>query len=76
MNSEKRSTLKSAMNLLEKVIALVDRVCDQEQDAIDNYPENLQSTAIYESMEIAADNLNEALEKLEESKELIGSAAV
>ena len=35
---------------------------------MDNYPENLQGTDRFEQMEDAVDNLNDALEKIDEVK--------
>ena len=75
MNSEKRTVLKNAISLLERVIVSVDSVCDKEQDAIDNYPENLQSTDVYGAMENAVENLEDALERLDEAKNMIEAAA-
>ena len=69
MNSKKRSELKKAADMLDTVIGIVNRVCDQEQDAADNYPENLQNTDVYEAMENTIDGLNDALENLDAAKE-------
>ena len=49
-------------------------VCDKEQDAMDNCPENLQSTDRFEAMENAVENLNDAVEKLEDAKSNIEAA--
>lgn len=50
---------------------LVGNVCDKEQDAVDNYPENLQGTDMYEAMERAVDNLESAMEMLDDAKDLL-----
>ncbi|WP_304432874.1 hypothetical protein [Acutalibacter muris] len=55
---------------------MVDTVCDKEQDCVDNYPENLQGTERFERMEDAVDNLNEALEKIDDAKSCIQAAIV
>ena len=60
--------------MLSGAAAIVDSVCDSEQDCLDNYPENLQGTERFEHMEAAVDSLNDALEKIDEAKEHIQSA--
>lgn len=76
MDNKRRSSLKEAFQLLCRVSTMVDVVCDKEQDCIDNYPENLQGTDRFERMEDAVDNLNEALEKIDEAKGCIQAAIV
>lgn len=60
--------------MLSGAAAIVDSVCDSEQDCLDNYPENLQGTERFEHMEAAVDSLNDALEKIDDTKEHIQSA--
>ena len=74
MNNERRDKLRGAMRKLTEVQSIVEVVCDKEEDCLDNYPENRQSTERYEQTEDAVDNLNDALEKLEEAKEHIEAA--
>lgn len=71
MNDKRRKSVRVALTLLDRVNAIVDRVCDEEQDAADNYPENLQSTDTYEKMEQAVDSMNEAMDKIDEVKDLL-----
>lgn len=75
MNDKRRARLRDALKALNDAHAIVDTVCDQEQDCMDNYPENLQDTEKYERMEDAVDNLDEAMEKIDEAAERIRSAA-
>ena len=74
MNNERRDKLRGAMRKLTDVQSIVETVCDKEEDCLDNYPENLQGTERYDQTEDAVDNLNNALEKLEEAKEHIEAA--
>lgn len=74
MNEKRRGRLRDALNMLNSVTAIVESVCDSEQDCMDNYPENLQGTEKYERMEDAVDSLNDALEKIDDAKEHIRSA--
>ena len=74
MDTKRRNRLRDALKMLANVAAIVESVCDKEEDCMDNYPENLQSTERFESVEAAVDNLNDALEKLDDAKGHIESA--
>lgn len=74
MDTKRRNRLRDALKLLANVAAIVESVCDKEEDCMDNYPENLQSTERFEHMEAAVDNLNDALEKLDDAKGNIEAA--
>lgn len=74
MNNKRRDDLRGVLLLLSNAISIVQRVCDKEEDCVDNYPENLQGTDQYDRMEDAVENLNDALEKLGEAQESIRSA--
>ncbi len=71
MNGKRRTALREALSMLSRVVVIVDGVCDEEYDAVDNYPENLQATDRFEEMENAVENLTEAVEKIAEAKEYI-----
>ncbi|MEG1926639.1 MAG: hypothetical protein RR415_12935 [Ruthenibacterium sp.] len=71
MDKKKRGCLKDAMNMLSNAAAIVGSVCDNEQDCVDNYPENLQGTDTFEHMEEAVDSLNDALERIDDAKSQI-----
>lgn len=68
MNEKRRERLRDAVRMLTSVASVVEAVCDNEQDAMDNIPENLQATERFERMEDAVDSLNDALEKIEDAK--------
>lgn len=68
MNEKRRGRLRDALKMLSNAASIVEIVCDGEQDCIDNYPENLQSTERFECMESAVDSLNDALEKIDDAK--------
>lgn len=74
MNKQRRLKLKEALVLLEKALHMVSSVKDDEQDALDNFPENLQNSERYTAMENAIDELEEAIEKIEEATENINNA--
>ena len=52
--------LKTAIPLLDRAYDVVYGVLDGEQDALDNIPENLQSSSRYEKIEDAISSLEEA----------------
>lgn len=74
VNEAKRKSLRDALNLISRAIIITESVCDKEQDAMDNLPENLQCTDRYEAMEDAVDNMNDAVERMEEAKSHIEAA--
>lgn len=74
MNETKRKSLREALSLISRAIIVTEGICDKEQDALDNCPENLQSTDRFEAMENAVENLNDAVEKLEDAKSNIEAA--
>lgn len=76
MNNARREKLRGAVARLSDVHSIVDSVCDKELDCMDNMPENLQYTERFEHMEDAVDDLNEALEKLDEAKDHIQAAII
>jgi len=74
MDRERRGRLRDALGLLGNAAAIVESVCDKEQDCMDNYPENLQGTERYEQMELAVDSMNDAMDRIEDAKGLIQAA--
>ena len=74
MDDKRRGRLRDALRMLTNAATIVETVCDKEQDCVDNYPENLQSTERFEHMEAAVDSLNDALEKIDDAKGHIESA--
>lgn len=74
MNDKRRKRLFEAISLLERCEGVVDQVRDAELDSVSNYPENLQGTDVYYSMEQAVDDMDDAMEKIAETKELLRSA--
>lgn len=66
--------MKEAVYHLNRAQAIVESAVDQEDDALSNMPDNLQSTERYEKMENAIDKLNDASEKIDEARECIEEA--
>lgn len=74
MNNKRREKLREAIALFDRASSLVEMVCDAEDDCVDRVPENLQGSNRYEAMEEALDNLNRAIEKIDEAKEYLTAA--
>lgn len=67
MNESRRGQLNSAIALLHRAESIVDHVCDEERDSMDNMPENLQSGDRYVAMENAVSFMEDALESIQEA---------
>ena len=75
MNKKRRLKLNEASQLMSRAKSIVEGVCYEEQDAMDNMPENLQESDRYTSMEDAVDEMNDATEKMDDAIALVQSAA-
>lgn len=67
MNKHRRSSIRIAAGYLDMAIDLVRDARDEEQYALDNMPENLQSSERYEAMEEAIDHLEDAISSIDEA---------
>lgn len=76
MNKQRRDRLREAIKQLRNASTIVDEVYNKEEDSLDNIPENLQTSERFEKMENAVDNLNEAIERIDEARELVEMALV
>lgn len=65
MNRHRRDELFKARHHLGVAIDIIERVADQEQDALDNIPENLQYSSRYEQMEDAISTMEDICADLE-----------
>lgn len=73
MNNQRRIRLRESSSLLSKALRIINAVKDEEQDALDNFPENLQNSERYTAMEDAIDNLDDAIESIEQASESINN---
>lgn len=76
MNNARRKAITAIIKKLEELADEIEFLKDEEQEALDNLPESLQSSERGEAMESAVYNLDEAwesmqtiIETLEEAKE-------
>ena len=72
MNEGRRKKLGDAMKALSEAQSIVDQVKDDEQEAFDNLPENMQSgdkgttmEQTIETLEEISSNLGDAISELE-----------
>lgn len=74
MNKKRRELLQSARPFLTQAASIIERAAEQESDCLDNIPESLQDTDRYEKMERAVENLEAALEHIENAQDCIAEA--
>ena len=73
MNRERRAKLKEIIDNIEKVKGKLREVLNDEENAFDNMPENLQSSMRGEESQEAMDSMEEAVDLLEEAIEQLNS---
>lgn len=74
MNKQKRAKLREADSLLAMARQLISQVKDREQDDLDNCPENLQGSERYTTMENAIDELDDAMQSIDEASTSVNNA--
>lgn len=67
MNKNRRKRLAEAKELLEQAFSIIEEVKDEEQEAYDNIPENLQSSERSEDIEEYIDKLEDMCTNFEEA---------
>ena len=65
MNNQRRKEIKLLVDGLNDIVSKLEQICNDEEDYHDSIPENLQDSDRAISSEEAIDNLNEALENIE-----------
>lgn len=66
MNKDRRKRLRLIVDQGNQLLEDLRAIQEEEQDALDNIPENLQGTDRYTDMETAAELLEEAADNLED----------
>lgn len=66
MNDKRRAKISEAMLSISKVLTVLENIKDDEEDALWNIPENLQTSDRYYEMEEHVNNLIEAIDKIEQ----------
>lgn len=67
MNKERRKKVSDAIAAIGKIETLIQNILDDEQEAYDNMPEGLQMSENGMISEEAQENLDLAIESLEEA---------
>lgn len=74
MNNKRRKELLKAIDAIEVTLGIVNSVKDEEEDTMYNYPENLQGTETYETMEVAVDTMEEIISAIEDGVDSLNNA--
>ena len=69
MNNRRRKEIKKAVLSLETALNIVSDVAGEEMDCLDNIPENLEGSDMYEKINNAVSLLEDAEEKIDEAIE-------
>lgn len=75
MNKNRRRQLEDVKDSLDEIIASLNDIRDDEQDAYDNMPESLQSSYQGSRMTDAIDAIEEVISSVEEARQHIDTAA-
>ena len=73
MNKHRRKVLHQLFSQLIEIRDNLEIVVEEENEAKDNFPENLQQSERYEAMEEAVYNLEEAFSGIETAIDSLGS---
>ena len=73
MNNKRRARIRETVSYIEDSLKILYQVKDEEQDGLDNFPENLQNSEQYNSMEEAIDTIEDSIGDLEQAVENLGS---
>ena len=68
MNKDRRRRLGNAFDLMAKAEEIINSVMEEEQEALDNLPENLQDGERGEEMEEYIETLEEIIEYLQDAQ--------
>lgn len=74
MNAPRRKSIQEVIDQLEELKSTIETIMDEEQEAYDNLPENLQGSERGEAMSEAADNLDSAYNSMDEVLEYLTAA--
>ena len=64
MNNKRRKEIAKAVSSLESALIIVSDVASEETDSLDNIPENLEGSDMYEKIYNAVSSLEDAEEKI------------
>lgn len=67
MNKERRKSIDYIIAKLDELEERIDALINEEQDSLDNLPDNLQESTRAERMQEAIENLEYAIDSIEET---------
>lgn len=73
MNQRRRKLIEEAVQKIEEAKTLLEIVRDEESEAFDNMPENLQSSDRGEKMETAISSMEDAIADIENVVDTLAS---
>lgn len=71
MNAARRKRINQSIESIIKEAEKVESIMEEEQEALDNIPENLQGSERYEAMEEAISNLEVVINYLDEALDVL-----
>ena len=69
MNKVRRTQIQRESDSISNIIAEIETIRDEEDEARESMPENLVGSERYETSEVASDTLQDTIDLLEESVE-------
>ena len=69
MNKVRRTQIQRVSDSISNIIAEIETIRDEEDEARESMPENLVDSERYETSEVASDTLQDTIDLLEESVE-------
>lgn len=69
MNKARRTQIQRVSDSISNIIAEIETIRDEEDEARESMPENLVGSERYETSEVASDTLQDTIDLLEESVE-------
>lgn len=73
MNDKRRTKISEVKLVVSQALTTLENIKDDEEDALWNIPENLQTSDRYYEMEEHVNNLIEAIEKIEQGVDCLGN---
>lgn len=74
MNKKRRGSLKQALDLINTADDIIQNALYEEQDCLDNLPENLMESDRYSKMESTVDELEQAIDYIENIRSSVEEA--
>ncbi len=66
MNNARRKRIRDAAEQMEQLKGEIESILEDEEEYMDNIPENMQGSERYETAETACENLQSAVDAMEE----------